>query len=77
MDRLSLRIDWLAKELGHRHYVMGDTFTVADAYLFTVLNWAGPLKFDLSRWPVLQAYHQRIARRASVLTAMKAEGLAA
>ncbi len=77
VERLSLRLDWLAKEIGHRQYVMGDTFTVADAYLFTVLNWSAPLKFDLSRWPALQAYHKRIAARASVQTAMKAEGLAA
>jgi len=75
VERLSLRLDWLAKHLAHHDYVMGDHFTVADAYLFTVLNWKGPLKLDLSKWPVLEAYHARLAARPSVRAAMKAEGL--
>ena len=54
---------------------MGKQFTVADAYLFTVLNWAGMVKFDLSRWPVLGQYLQRVAARPKVQEALKAEGL--
>ena len=74
-DRLSLRMDWLAKQLEGRNYLMGDKFTVADAYLFVILNWAAPSKFDMSKWPVLQEYHKRVAARPKVQEALKAEGL--
>ena len=74
-DRLSLRLDWVAKQLEGRQYLMGDKFSVADAYLFTILNWAGPSKFDLSKWPSLQEYHKRVAARPKVQEALKAEGL--
>jgi len=53
-DRLGLRFDWLSKQLEGKKYLMGDKFTVADAYLFVVLNWAGPSKFDMGKWPMLQ-----------------------
>jgi len=74
-DRLSLRMDWLAKQLEGKNYLMGDKFTVADAYLFVILNWAAPSKFDMSKWPVLQEYHKRVAARPKVQEALKAEGL--
>jgi len=74
-DRLGLRLDWLAKQLQGRQYVMGDKFSVADAYIFTILNWAGPSKFDMSKWPALQEYQKRVAQRPKVQEAMKAEGL--
>lgn len=74
-ERLSLRLDWLAKQLDGRQYLMGDKFSVADAYVFTILNWAGPSKFDLGRWPVLQEYQKRVAQRPKVQDALKAEGL--
>jgi glutathione S-transferase len=74
-DRLSLRLDWLAKQLEGRQYIMGDKFTVADAYLFTILNWAGPSKFDLSKWPAITDYCKRVAQRPKVQEALKAEGL--
>ena len=74
-DRLSLRLDWLAKQLQGKQYVMGDKFSVADAYVFTILNWSGPSKFDMGKWPVLQEYHKRVAQRPKVQEALKAEGL--
>jgi glutathione S-transferase len=74
-DRLTLRLDWLAKQLEGKQYVMGDKFSVADAYVFTILNWAGPSKFDMGKWPVLQEYHKRVAARPRVQEALKAEGL--
>lgn len=74
-DRLAIRLDWLSKHLEGKQYVMGDKFTVADAYLFTILNWAGPSKFDLGRWPAITEYHKRVAQRPKVQEAMKAEGL--
>jgi glutathione S-transferase len=74
-DRLSLRFDWLAKQLEGKPYFMGDKFSVADAYLFTILNWAGPSKFDLSKWPAITDYQKRVAARPKVQEALKAEGL--
>ena len=74
-DRLVLRFDWLSKQLEGKKFLMGDKFTVADAYLFTILNWAGPSKFDMSKWPVLQDYHKRVGARPKVQEALKAEGL--
>ncbi len=74
-DRLGVRMDWLAKQLEGRQYIMGDKFTVADAYLFTILNWAGPSKFDLSKWPAITDYYKRVAQRPKVQEALKAEGL--
>ena len=74
-DRLSLRLDWVAKQLEGRQYIMGDKFTVADAYLFTILNWAGPSKFDLAKWPTIVEYHKRVASRPKVQEALKEEGL--
>ncbi|MEW6689504.1 MAG: glutathione transferase GstA [Pseudomonadota bacterium] len=74
-DRLGQRFDWLAKQLEGRKYLMGDSFSIADAYLFTILGWAGPSKFDLGKWPVLQEYHKRVAQRPKVREALRAEGL--
>lgn len=74
-DRLELRCEWLAQQLAGKPYLMGDRFSVADAYLFTVLNWAPMVKFDLARWPALVEYHKRVAARPKVQEALKAEGL--
>jgi glutathione S-transferase len=74
-ERLQLRLGYLAGELSGRQYLMGDRFSVADAYLFTVLNWAPGVKLDLSRWPVLGEYQKRVAARPRVQEALKAEGL--
>jgi glutathione S-transferase len=72
---LGKKFDWLSGFLGKKPYLMGDTFTVADGYLFTVLNWTAHVKIDLSKWPVLADFQARIAKRPKVQEAMKAEGL--
>jgi glutathione S-transferase len=56
-------------------FLMGDQFTVADGYLFTVLNWGGFVGMDLSPWPYLKDFHARVGARAKVQEALKAEGL--
>jgi glutathione S-transferase len=71
----SRRASWLAEQLAERPYLMGANFSVADAYLFTVLNWCKLFHIDLGLWPVLQDYMARIASRPAVQAAMKAEGL--
>ncbi len=72
--RLIQRIDFAAHALVDREYLMG-TYTVADAYLFTVLRWAPRLELDLTPWPVLKDYMARIAARPAVKAALKEEGL--
>ena len=54
---------------------MGDTFAVADAYLFTVLRWSPRVGIDLSKWPNIESYLDWVAARPKVKEAMKAEGL--
>ncbi|MCK6452816.1 MAG: glutathione transferase GstA [Alphaproteobacteria bacterium] len=75
VDRLGTRFDHLSKHLEKNQYLMGSAFGVADAYLFTVLNWTKFVGIDLGKWPVLQAYSARIAARPSVQQALAAEGL--
>lgn len=72
---LSKRFDYLSTRLAGKSYLLGEKFSVADAYLFTVLNWTGFVGIDLSRWPVLKAYHARVAARPRVQEALQAEGL--
>jgi glutathione S-transferase len=72
---LEKKFDWLSGFLKDKTFLMGNAFTVADAYLFTVLSWTRPLKIDLGRWPVLNAYQQRIAPRPTVQRALKESGL--
>lgn len=74
-ENLGKRFDWLDKQLAGRQYLMGDKFTVADAYLFTVLRWTSRVDIDLSKWPNLKAFVDRVAARPKVQEAMKAEGL--
>lgn len=72
---LARRFDFAQSELGSKQFLMGDTFTVADAYLFTVLGWCSFVGIDLGQWPGLKAYHGRIAGRPAVQASLKAEGL--
>lgn len=69
------RLLWTSEQLRGRQYLTGDDFTAADAYLFTVANWTGFLKMDMSDCPELQAFQQRVAARPAVQEALKAEGL--
>lgn len=72
---LEKKFDWLSGFLKDKTFLMGNVFTVADAYLFTVLGWTKPLKIDLGRWPVLNAYQQRITPRPTVQRALQESGL--
>ncbi len=74
-ERLSGRIYFAAKALEGKDYLMGKTFTVADAYLFTVLRWSHHVGLDLAPWPALEGYMERIAARPTVKAAMQEEGL--
>jgi glutathione S-transferase len=74
-DRLTSRIGWVNEQLAGKSFVMGEDFTVADGYLFVVMNWTKPMNIDLAPYPHIQAWHARIAARPAVQEAMKAEGL--
>jgi glutathione S-transferase len=72
---LAKKFDWLSGFLGSKPHLLGNTFTVADAYLFTLLGWTGHVGIDLGKWPALGAYHSRIAQRPKVQQALREEGL--
>lgn len=69
------RLEYLVKHLHKHKFLMGDEFTISDSYLFTVLNWVNFHKIDISEWPEVKKYMQRIGERKSVREAMEAEGL--
>lgn len=75
VEGLERRFGYLSEQLAGKDFLMGSQFTVADGYLFTVLSWTRLVSIDLSRWPVLQAYRDRVAARPAVREAMQAEGL--
>jgi glutathione S-transferase len=73
---LKRRYAMLDDQLASSDYLLGRTFSVADAYLFTITNWAPHVKLDLSAFTKLQGFQQRVAQRPAVLAALAAEGLA-
>jgi glutathione S-transferase len=74
-DRVMGKFKYVDGALAGHDYVMGKQFTVADGYLFTMLNWAERMKFDLSAMPNLLAYKARVAARPKVQEALTKEGL--
>jgi len=74
-DNLATRFDWLDKQLAGKDYLTGKTFTVADAYLFVLLNWTKFQSIDLNRWPNLAAFQARVGARPKVQEALQFEGL--
>ena len=72
---LAAPLTFVADSLGDQGYLTGSQFTVADAYLFAVLNWVGFAKFSLDAWPALQAYQARVAELPVVREALRREGL--
>ena len=74
-EKLMQRLKWVDGELAGKRYLMGDAFSVADPYLFTVTNWAAFVKLDISGFANLAAFRERMAARPAVQAAMKEEGL--
>ena len=73
--RATDKLAWVDKQLEGKQYLMGDAFSVADPYLFTVTNWTRIVGIDLSGMKNLSAFQARMAARPAVQAAMKAEGL--
>lgn len=76
-EKLLERYAWVDTQLANRPYLMGEDFTVADAYLFVVTRWTAPMQIDISSLPNLSAYMARIAQRPAVQRALREEELAA
>jgi glutathione S-transferase len=74
-ENLGQRFAYVDKNLAGRKYLTGDQFTVADAYLFTVLRWAAVQHIDLAQYPNITAFMTRVGERPKVHEAMKEEGL--
>jgi glutathione S-transferase len=74
-DKIGKRLDWINEQLMGKDYLMGKQFTVADAYLYTILRWTHFVGIDLNRWPVVAAYKARVEARPKVQEALHAEGL--
>lgn len=72
-QRLFKRFTYLDGHLQGQPYLLGEQFSVADAYLFTVLGWSRLFSIDLEPWPALLVYQARIAERAAVQAALQAE----
>jgi glutathione S-transferase len=75
LTRLSARLQWVQGELAERPYLMGQQFTVADAYLFTVVGWSRLVRLDISALPRLGEFMARMRGRPAVQAALRAEGL--
>ena len=75
LDYLHKRYRLIENVLARQDFIVGDSFGIADAYLFTVTNWSKAVKLDLSPFPALQGYLDRIVQRPAVQAALKAEGL--
>jgi glutathione S-transferase len=74
-ENLAGRFSYVDKKLAGRSFLLGDTFTVADAYLFVMTNWANSLHVDLTPWSNVGAFRERVLARPKVQEAMKTEGL--
>jgi glutathione S-transferase len=72
---IAARLGVVATRFGNAPYLLGDSLSVADIYLFVVLSWAAYVNLDLSPWPALQAFMGRVGGREAVQAALRAEGL--
>ncbi|MGZ6142254.1 MAG: glutathione transferase GstA [Myxococcales bacterium] len=73
LDGLSAKFSFLDGRFQKSPFLAGERFTVADAYLFTILTWAPGMGLDLSRWPALKAYFDKIGARPAVKAALEKE----
>lgn len=74
-ETLEKKFSFLSRHLSRNEYMMGSQFSIADAYLFTLLNWTKILKMDLTKFPPLMGFMERIRNREAVVKTLKEEGL--
>ena len=75
IDTLITRLETVSEKLSSQPFLLGENFSVADAYLFVTLSWGQNVDVDISRWPLLVRYSDRISGRPAVQQALKEEGL--
>ncbi len=75
ISNVESKLDFINDLLSGRDYLLGEKFTIADAYLFVITNWSGLTGIDLDKWPNIASFSQRISKRDSVQQSMRAEGL--
>ncbi|WP_309684234.1 glutathione transferase GstA [Polaromonas sp.] len=75
ISKIMSRLKWVDSQLAGKSYLMGEAFSVADAYFFTISGWAPHVGLDLSGFANITGYRARVAARPAVQAAMKAEGL--
>ncbi|MGA2563584.1 MAG: glutathione transferase GstA [Steroidobacteraceae bacterium] len=73
LEAFKRRLSYVNDALANRPYLAGENFSVADAYLFTILTWLPHLGVELTQWPKLQGFYERVKARPAVQTALKAE----
>ncbi|MGE3866420.1 MAG: glutathione binding-like protein, partial [Hyphomonadaceae bacterium] len=66
-------LNYLNDKLSKQAFLLGERYSVADSYFFTILTWAPAVKIDLSAWPAIQAYQARVGERPAVKQAQAAE----
>lgn len=74
-DTIAKKLDFVEQQIGDKPYLLGDHFTLPDAYLFVILGWMRMMQIDLNRWPKLAAFRERVAQRESVREVLAFEGL--
>lgn len=72
-DKLALRFEEVETQLKKTEYLLGNTFTVCDAYLFTLVQWTPILKIDMAKFPRVMAFHERVKARPKVQEAIAME----
>ena len=75
-DTIAKKLDFVEQQMGDKPYLMGERFTLPDAYLFVILGWTRTMNIDLNGWPKLAAFRERMSRRESVREVLEFEGLA-
>jgi len=75
IKNIETKLDFINAQLSDKDYLLGDKFSIADAYLFVITNWTGLTGIDLEKWPNIISFSQRVAKRKSVQESMRAEGL--
>ena len=71
---IKTKLRYIDKHLSHHHFLLGDDFTLPDAYLFVMLRWSFYFKFDFKEWPHLATYFAELSKRASIKKSLDQEG---
>jgi glutathione S-transferase len=74
-DLIGKKLDFVEQQIDDKPYLLGEQFTLPDAYLFVILGWTEKMQIDLDRWPKLAAFRKRVADRESVREVLEFEGL--